>query len=66
MIPEAMTWPEAAVAIALILAVAAVVSVIVWQVFETGRSDVHKAHTDARVAGVFVGPRLELRRQFGV
>jgi hypothetical protein len=35
-----MTWPEAAVAIALILAVAAVGSVIVWQVFETGRSDV--------------------------
>ena len=62
MIPEAMTWPEAAVAIALILAVAAVVSVIVWQVFETGRSDIRAA----RVAGVFVGPRLELRRQFGV
>ena len=60
MITATLSWPEASIYVALIVAVAVVISVLIWSIFRTGQtaitSDSHKhepksnRHVSAREA----------------
>jgi hypothetical protein len=43
----ATTWPEAAIAIAGIF-LTTVISVLIWQIFETGRTGIHSRGRETR------------------
>jgi hypothetical protein len=43
----ALTWPEAAVAIAVIAAVGLILSVATWQIFRTGQTAIQNERPDA-------------------
>jgi hypothetical protein len=44
----ATSWPDAAIAIAGIFFLTTVISVLIWQIFETGRTGIHSRRKETR------------------